>query len=235
MIMDTKSNYYDDSNVLTVLYLPCHPLCASCSGSWNNATCNSCSTPNGLAYQWLIWNSATNYDTICDTTCPNDWQNGYSNAYPGQYIATTGSRYCYQCNTSCSVCANYSGGQVCSVCVSNAALIANYQDCIATFPNDTYCYTDNQCVFTSCPTNLYFWLWRSTTSNSAYPFTATGNSNLRLTNVCYLCHKYCLTCTDQYDTTCNSCAYSYYYWQQYSNRCNYYCSEGVFTNGGTKG
>lgn len=56
-----------------------------------------------------------------------------------------------------------------------------------------------------------------------------------MTNVCYLCHRYCLTCTNQYDYTCTSCADSYYLWRQYSTRCNYYCNEGVYTSGGIRG
>lgn len=134
------------------------------------------------------------------------------------------------------MCADYKGGQDCTVCVSNAALIANYARCLLDFPYDSgYCHTDNQCVFTNCPANLYFWLPRSQTSNASYIFTATGPSNLRLTNICYLCHKYCLTCTDQYDYKCTSCAGSYYLWQQYTTRCNYFCNEGVYASGGTRG
>jgi hypothetical protein len=234
-IVDLRQwNYYNDYSVLSVVYLPCHWLCSSCTASWTNTSCQSCWSNNGRAYQWLAWGSATSYINTCDTVCPNDWQNGYSNAYPGQYIVSTVnySPYCAQCNTSCSVCANDQGGQVCTVCVSNAALLSNYALCTQKFPNDPYCKTDNQCVFTSCPTNLYFWLPRSQTSNSSYPYTATGSWNFRVTNFCYLCHQYCLTCIDQYDYTCKSCAYSYYLWQQYPityagqqvTRCNYYCN-----------
>lgn len=230
-------NYYNDDAITTTLYVPCHPYCSSCTSSWSHVYCQSCWDLNGAAYRWLAWGSASNYIDTCHNYCPNDADNGYNNLYPGTYIISSSPYYpfCGQCNTTCSVCANNQGGQVCTVCVSNAALLQNYALCTQTFPNDPYCQTDNQCVFNSCPTNLYFWLPRSQTSNSAYPFTANGAWNLRVTNVCYLCHRYCLTCSDQYDNTCTSCAYSYYYWSQYPNRCNYYCNEGVYTSGGTKG
>ena len=60
---------------------------------------------------------------------------------------------------------------------------------------------------------------------------------MRDTNVCYLCHRYCLTCTNKYDYSCSACASSYYKWQQshYGNRCGYFCNEGNYTAGGLVG
>ena len=48
--------------------------------------------------------------------------------------------------------------------------------------------------------------------------------------MCYLCHRYCLTCTNKYDYSCSACAYSYYKWQHtsYGNRCGYFCNEGLY-------
>jgi hypothetical protein len=60
---------------------------------------------------------------------------------------------------------------------------------------------------------------------------------VRATNVCYLCHRYCLTCTNKYDSSCTSCASTFYKWQQaaYGNRCGYFCNEGSYSSGGLVG
>lgn len=217
----------------------CHQNCLVCSDKYYT-TCTLC-----VNFAALIQNNALclstfpNYTSLCYandqcvTSCPSQlyfWlpQNQTTNAaYSWTYNGAANLRQtnvCYLCHERCLVCTDqyYT---TCSVCTYFAALVQNNALCTSTFPNDPYCYADNQCL-TACPTNLYFWLPLASTSNSSYQFTYSGPSNLRLTNVCYLCHKYCLTCTDQYDNTCTSCAFSYFYWNQqaaYPNRCNYYC------------
>lgn len=231
---DYQTDYYANNQNTPIVYLPCHYYCASCTTTWSKTSCQSCSNKTVNAYQWLAWGSSTSYINTCDTRCPNDVDRGYDNLYPGQYISSTASRLCALCNTSCSVCTDFAASN-CSVCVSTSALIMNYDLCMNAFSaaDNVNCKANNQCV-NSCPSLLYFWLSKSQTSNAIYPFTSS-NPSLQLSNVCYLCHKYCLQCTNQYDNTCTSCSLGYYLWQQYPNRCNYYCKEGVYSTGGALG
>ena len=84
----------------------------------------------------------------------------------------------------------------------------------------------------SCPTNLYFGLPRSSTSGSNYSLTG-NDADYRRSNVCYLCHKYCKRCDDYNDNSdCTHCAATYYHWihSDYGERCNYFCNEGNYGN-----
>lgn len=58
---------------------------------------------------------------------------------------------------------------------------------------------------------------------------------MRGTNICYLCHQYCFTCTQRFMYNCQACAAGYYKWQQYSNICHRYCRVGSYTAGGNRG
>lgn len=99
------------------------------------------------------------------------------------------------------------------------------------------CHADYYCV-NPCPNNLYFEVAQSQTATTKYDWSNNNaDSNVRTTNICYLCHRYCFTCTDKFDYTCSACAFSYFKWQQgfYGNRCNYFCNEGNYTAGGLVG
>jgi hypothetical protein len=138
------------------------------------------------------------------------------------------------------MCDDWQGGAVCKRCISSAYLLDNYNLCTTTFPNaadNVNCHPDKYCV-SPCPNNLYFELSQSTANSGTYDWvTSNTDINIKNTNVCYLCHRYCLTCTDMYDHSCTACAYSFYKWQQgaYGNRCGYYCKEGSYTAGGLVG
>lgn len=209
----------------------CSSLCAWCADYSGGTKCFACVQNS---YLWLNYTDATYF--YCSTSCPN---RRADNVYPGQYIANAADHTCTFCNATCSWCADYSGGNTCYTCITTAYLLANHALCVSSFPYDNgYCYPDYECISTFCPTNLYFKLPQSSTTLSKYPWTSTSsNTYLTWTNVCYLCHVYCLQCTDNLDSTCSKCSGSYYKWQQaaYGNRCNYYCIEGSQSVGGLLG
>ena len=196
---DYRADSYNDP----VTKLPCHPYCSSCYNSWTHTSCTGCWNRNGNAYRWLAWNSPTQYIDTCHTYCPNDAERGYDNAAAGQYFQTAGSTLCSMCNTSCSTCADGWGGQRCSYCVSSAALIMNYDLCRSTFTatDNVHCQADYQCAPSNCPTYLYFWLNRTQTTQSPYTWT-NGNIARQRSHICYLCHSYCIQCSNLYYTTC---------------------------------
>lgn len=229
---DWSQYYCDDSDYIHV-YSPCHPYCATCTSPWNNNYCQSCHHNFNNAYLWLNWGN-TNYQK-CDTTCPNQISAGI---YTGQYIRAVTDLTCSWCHSTCSSCNDLSGGLTCRTCINTYYLLANYAECVATFPNaadKANCQTDYQCV-TPCPNNLYFELSIASTSSSSYPWTANNADPLiRQTNICYLCHEYCFTCNQRFNYNCQACAAGYYKWQQYSNYCHRYCHAGVYTSGGIVG
>lgn len=151
---DFNYNYYCDDSLTTYVYTPCHPYCNSCTVSWRYDYCQSCRHDTSRAYLWLNWPD-TGYQ-ICYTYCPRRTDN----AYKGMYIAATGDLTCSWCSALCSWCADLNAGGYCYTCITSAYLIDNYAECTATFPYDSYCYTNKQCVSDStgggCPIELYF-------------------------------------------------------------------------------
>ena len=226
-----QSDYNSHDSKTLKIYNPCHPYCSSCNAKWSKTSCDSCFQTYHNAYKWLSYPDITY--RRCDTYCRD---RTVDNLYRGQYIKTTNDPNCYWCNTTCSKCEDLNGGNYCRTCITTAYLLASYSLCTSTFPQDSSnCHVDYHCV-NPCPNNLYFELSEANAKTPTYDWSYyNSDANVRDTNVCYLCHRFCLTCTNKYDYTCSACAYSFYKWQQYSNRCNYYCREGVYTAGGTKG
>ena len=158
------------------------------------------------------------------------------------------TNFCKLCDPVCSQCFGYTDLK-CTMCINTHYLIDNNALCNGIFSGESdtqVCLNDKRCINT-CPSNLYFPFVQSRTSNSLYPYTATDvpsmtglpsyidNIYRRKTNLCYLCHRYCLTCTDQYDYTCSNCTKTFFKWipnsdAKYVARCNYYCMEGHFSN-----
>jgi len=111
--------------------------------------------------------------------------------------------------------------------------------CLSRFPDpidQSNCAPSDHICVTSCAGNLYFNLAQAYTTSSTYDWAANNaDGYVRQTNVCYLCHRFCLSCSDKYDYTCSTCASGFFKWQQYSNKCGYYCPEGDYTAGGKVG
>lgn len=206
-----------------VCYL-CNSLCLVCTDSLST-TCQVCATNAALyqskstclsTFQYGSDNTHCKNDDICETTCQRYlyfWIDKSLTSDPKYSFTANGppnlreGNVCYLCHSLCLVCTD-SLSTTCQVCATNAALYQSKATCIATFTHGTdssNCKNDDICE-TSCQRYLYFWLDKSKTSLGNYSFTATGASNLREGNVCYLCHSYCLVCTDSVSTTCQVCA-----------------------------
>lgn len=229
---DSYNNCGGTTPLIIYVYVPCHPYCATCTAFWDNTKCQSC---NRLVvnntYQWLNW-ADTSY-TQCDTYCPSR----SDNLYAGQYIANTSNLTCSWCLSTCSRCTDLNNGGYCRTCVTTAYLLTDRSLCLSTFPSDTTaCAAADYVCVTTCPSNLYFPVSQANANTLTYDW-AYYNSDpyVRQTNVCYLCHRYCYTCTDKYDYSCSACAYGFFKWQQYGSRCGYFCKEGSFAVGGLVG
>lgn len=212
------------------IYDPCHLYCASCTAVNTNVQCQSCTHAYNMSYLWLNWPD-TSYN-VCDLTCPTR----SDNLYTGQYINNTANLTCSWCPTTCSRCTDFNS-TYCRTCLTTAYLLANRALCLTTFPSDTIsCAAADYVCVTTCPSNLYFPLSQANTNTITYDWAFyNSDTYVRQTNVCYLCHRYCYTCTNKYDYSCTACASGFFKWQQYGNRCGYFCKEGSFSVGGLVG
>ncbi len=63
-----------------------------------------------------------------------------------------------------------------------------------------------------------------------------GDVTRRRSHICYLCHSYCIQCSNLHKTTCTECAYNAYRSLQwgsattYINTCDIYCYNDVDRN-----
>lgn len=167
--------------------------------------------------------------TRCDTTCLVRTDN----VVTGQYIRDVNDLVCTLCNSTCSRCEDLYNGAFCRTCVTGNYLLIERSLCTGRFPNDlSHCAPSDYICVPTCPANLYFPVDQGNTLVTANDWSKYNGdwyvSNGK-TSVCYPCHRFCITCTAQYDYTCSRCANGFYKWQQYGPICSFFCPEGDYS------
>lgn len=188
-----------------------------------------------LAVQyWNYWSNRCDYNSDCSAyhciySCY--WPNCGCNRYD-LYSSFNTPTLMVPCHYLCNSCTVKWSASNCQSCYSTAALMKSYTTCTSRFSStEGTCYADNQCL-TSCPTTFYFWLDKSLTNTPTYSLTY-NNAALTNSHFCYLCHKFCKTCSNHDDNTCSTCIDTYYKWQQSRSVCSYYCPEGTYITANT--
>ena len=198
--------------------------CAICTDSTvtasgcgaNDQTCVS-TCPTFFYFPVLKANAALYPTFINEATATVDTSlNGYNTdtsnprVSPSSTISPTGANpsylyrpdtnFCRLCDPLCTKCVGPTSND-CKACVNSAALIVNYNKCLTTFPlNQSLCQADFKCL-TTCPKPYYKLMMNLI--DASYSFTGYNDVTYKnMTNICFLCHAYCLTCTNRHDSTC---------------------------------